>query len=100
MRVHTANATGNAQLDAGLAREPQRLAMESRGHRRRHRAARGLFAVIDRLFRVQVAEDAVPTAPFFTRPSTEQPYYDIIEPGVAGALLCALSAGGVGGVHL
>ena len=33
--------------------------------------------VNDRLFRVHAAEDATPTAPFFTRPNTEQPYYDI-----------------------
>jgi len=79
VRVHTANATGNAQLtrvwieshsgspwkaeDTGGAIAPQ-----------------GPIPVIDRLFRVQVAEDAVPTAPFFTRPSTEQPYYDISNP--------------------
>ncbi len=31
----------------------------------------------DPIFNVQVAENAAPTAPFFTRPSTEQPYYDI-----------------------
>jgi LmbE family N-acetylglucosaminyl deacetylase len=32
--------------------------------------------VNDQLFRVTAAADAKPTAPFFTRPSTEQPYYD------------------------
>jgi LmbE family N-acetylglucosaminyl deacetylase len=31
----------------------------------------------NRSFRVHVPEDAKPTEPFFTRPSTEQPYYDI-----------------------
>ncbi len=31
----------------------------------------------DPIFNVQVAENAAPTAPFFTRPSIEQPYYDI-----------------------
>ena len=33
--------------------------------------------VADRTFRVHVPEDAAPTAPYFTRPNTEQPYYDI-----------------------
>jgi LmbE family N-acetylglucosaminyl deacetylase len=33
--------------------------------------------VSDRVLRVQVPEDTAPTAPFFTRPSIEQPYYDI-----------------------
>jgi LmbE family N-acetylglucosaminyl deacetylase len=30
----------------------------------------------DTLFRVTAADDAKPTAPFFTRPTIEQPYYD------------------------
>jgi hypothetical protein len=34
-------------------------------------------AVIDHVFSVQVSDDAAPTAPFNTRPSIEQPYYDI-----------------------
>jgi hypothetical protein len=33
--------------------------------------------VTDKLFRVRVSDDAASTAPFFTRPSIEQPYYDI-----------------------
>jgi len=32
--------------------------------------------VLDRWFHVTVPQDAKPTAPFFTRPSIEQPYYD------------------------
>jgi LmbE family N-acetylglucosaminyl deacetylase len=31
----------------------------------------------DRVFHVHVPNDAQPTAPYFTRPTTEQPYYDI-----------------------
>ena len=31
----------------------------------------------DRNFRVHVPADAAPTEPYFTRPTTEQPYYDI-----------------------
>jgi hypothetical protein len=74
VRVHTADAAGKAELvrvwlesqsgspwkteDTGGAIEPRAL-------------------VNDRLFRVHAAEDAAPTAPFFTRPNTEQPYYDI-----------------------
>jgi LmbE family N-acetylglucosaminyl deacetylase len=34
----------------------------------------------DRTFRVQAAEDAEPTQPYFTRPSTGQPYYDVARP--------------------
>ena len=37
-------------------------------------------AVADPIFTVHVADNAAPTAPFFTRPNTEQPYYDISNP--------------------
>jgi LmbE family N-acetylglucosaminyl deacetylase len=40
-------------------------------------AATAAAPVIDRTFRVEVPEDAKPTEPYFTRPNTEQPYYDI-----------------------
>jgi LmbE family N-acetylglucosaminyl deacetylase len=77
VRVHTADATGDARLarvwlesrsgspwmseDIGAAIEPQ-------------------ASVNDSIFSVHVAQDAAPTAPFFTRPSIEQPYYDISNP--------------------
>ena len=34
----------------------------------------------DNIFRVQAAEDAEPTQPYFTRPSIEQPYNDLTHP--------------------
>ncbi len=36
--------------------------------------------VADPVFTVYAAENAAPTAPSFTRPNTEQPYYDIANP--------------------
>lgn len=36
--------------------------------------------VVDRTFHVNVPDDAQPTEPYFTRPNTEQPYYDISNP--------------------
>ena len=36
--------------------------------------------VADPVFTVHVADNAAPTAPSFTRPNTEQPYYDIVNP--------------------
>ena len=36
--------------------------------------------VADPIFSVHVADDAAPTAPYFTRPNIEQPYYDISNP--------------------
>ncbi len=37
-------------------------------------------ATADTIFTVHVPENAEPTAPYFTRPSIEQPYYDISNP--------------------
>jgi len=34
----------------------------------------------DSIFQVRVPEDAQPTQPYFTRPSIEQPYYDLTQP--------------------
>ncbi|HEY2861107.1 MAG TPA: PIG-L family deacetylase [Terracidiphilus sp.] len=38
----------------------------------------------DITFKVRVPEDAQPTAPFYTRPTIEQPYYDIANPAWNG----------------
>lgn len=74
VRVHATQALGAVKLsrvwlesqsgspwkmqDAGGALDPQ-------------------AAVVDRVFDVRASNDAAPTAPFNTRPSIEQPYYDI-----------------------
>jgi LmbE family N-acetylglucosaminyl deacetylase len=34
----------------------------------------------DAIFKLRVPEDAEPTEPYFTRPNTEQPYYDLLHP--------------------
>jgi LmbE family N-acetylglucosaminyl deacetylase len=39
----------------------------------------------ENIFEVTVPRDAAPTAPYFTRPSTAQPYYDVSNPALAGA---------------
>jgi LmbE family N-acetylglucosaminyl deacetylase len=36
--------------------------------------------VADRTFHISIPDDAQPTKPYFTRPNTEQPYYDISNP--------------------
>ncbi|WP_058189017.1 PIG-L family deacetylase [Terracidiphilus gabretensis] len=41
----------------------------------------------DTLFRVKASANAQPTAPYFTRPTTEQPYYDISNPAWRGRSL-------------
>ncbi|HEV2487844.1 MAG TPA: PIG-L family deacetylase [Terracidiphilus sp.] len=74
VRVHATQAAGEAQL--------ARVWLESQsGSPWKAEDTGGAIdpaaPVNDRLFRVKAAEDAAPTAPFFTRPSIEQPYYDI-----------------------
>lgn len=74
VRVRTANATGAAALT--------RVWLTSQsGSPWKAEDTDGPIAasapVNDHLFQVQVPEDAAPTAPFFTRPSIEQPYYNI-----------------------
>jgi hypothetical protein len=77
VRVHSAQAGGEARLT--------RVWLESHdGSPWKIDAAGGdleasAAPVVDRAFRVQVAQDAAPTEPFFTRPNTEQPYYDTAE---------------------
>jgi LmbE family N-acetylglucosaminyl deacetylase len=43
-------------------------------------SAQGSDAATNALFHLHVPDDAQPTAPYFTRPTTEQPYYDIANP--------------------
>ena len=74
VRVHAAQASGEARLArvwlSSQSGSPWKA--EDPGG-----AIDPAAPVNDRLFRVKAAEDAAPTAPFFTRPSIEQPYYDI-----------------------
>ena len=74
VRVHTADATGEAQLASVWLQSQSGSPWKSEGT---GSAIEPSAPVNDRLFRVQVSQDAQPTAPFFTRPSIEQPYYDI-----------------------
>jgi LmbE family N-acetylglucosaminyl deacetylase len=73
VRVHTARATTGTQLSRiwleSYSGDPWKIESSDAGQT--------AAPVIDRIFRVQVAKDAEPTQPYFTRPSTEQPYYDI-----------------------
>ncbi len=74
VRVHTANATDGARLARVW------LESQSGSQWKTDDMGSGLkpeAPVNDDLFHVHVADDAKPTAPFFTRPSVEQPYYDI-----------------------
>jgi hypothetical protein len=77
VRVHTAQATDETQLS--------RVWLESRsGDPWKSDNTTGAIEPVaptaDAIFRVQVPENAEPTQPYFTRPSTRQPYYDLTHP--------------------
>jgi len=40
----------------------------------------GSATTSDSIFKMRVPENAEPTEPYFTRPNTEQPYYDLLHP--------------------
>ncbi len=74
VRVHASQAASDALL--------AKVWLESRSgdawkYERVGVAPDASATVTDSIFNVQVAANAEPTRPFFTRPSIEQPYYDI-----------------------
>ena len=75
VRVHTAQAADEVKLN--------KVWLESNsGDRWKAEDATGAGstgAVAEHLFKVHAAENAEPTQPYFTRPSTGQPYYDIVK---------------------
>jgi len=78
VRVHAAQATAETRLD--------RVWLESAsGDRWKTEDSAGAIdpsaPVADPIFRLRAAENAEPTQPYFTRPSIEQPYYDVSRPG-------------------
>ena len=77
VRVHTTQAN----LEPGLSR----VWLDSRGGApwKSEQASDPIDSAApaaDTIFRVRVPEDAQPTQPYFTRPSIEQPYYDLTQP--------------------
>lgn len=74
VRIHTAKSATDAQLarvwlesSTGDAWKNERIGS----------APDAGAAATDSTFKVQVAANAEPTAPYFSRPSIEQPYYDV-----------------------
>lgn len=82
VRVHTAQGLGHTRL--------LRVWLESRDGSRWGGSnsggaideAAGNAPTDDRTFTLAVSDDAQPTAPYFTRPSIEQPYYDVSDPAL------------------
>ncbi len=79
VRVHTAQEAGHTRL--------LRVWLESRDGSRWGGSnsggsideTAGTAPTDDRTFTLTVPDDAQPTAPYFTRPTTEQPYYDVAD---------------------
>jgi LmbE family N-acetylglucosaminyl deacetylase len=82
VRVHTAQGVGHTRL--------LRVWLESRDGSRWSGSnsggaideAAGTAPTSDRNFSVTVSDNALPTAPYFTRPTIEQPYYDVADPAL------------------
>jgi LmbE family N-acetylglucosaminyl deacetylase len=91
VKVHTTQATGETKLTrvwleshSGDAWKSEKQ-NEKQGNRPDEKMPAGATsdstsASEDALFSVQVAANAEPTEPYFTRPSIEQPYYDLLKP--------------------
>ncbi len=77
VRIHTAQASGETRLSRVWLQSRSGDPWESEDTAAKSDAA---APVNDHIFSVQVAENAQPTEPYFTRPSIEQPYYDISNP--------------------
>ena len=81
VRVHLAKALADVRLSRVWleSADGSPWKVESAGGEIDSEAA--AVPVNDRTFHVHVPEDAQPTAPDFTRPTTEQPYYDVANEG-------------------
>ena len=78
VRVHAYSATGDAHfLKTWFETETGESAQNERWTQGEPSPAQATGSVTDSVFHLRVPEDAEPTQPFFTRPTTEQPYYDI-----------------------
>ena len=76
VRIHTTQSGSGAEL--------ARVWLESRTGDPWSAEPDGKTPSSDTLFRVKASASAAPTAPFFTRPSIEQPFYDISNPAWRG----------------
>ena len=77
VRVHAAQATKATRLEKVWLDSPAGAPWQSKLSTG---AIDPAAATADPIFEVQVPDNAEPTSPYFTRPSIEQPYYDISNP--------------------
>jgi len=77
MRIHTAQATTVTRLSKVWLASQSGDAWKSENMTG---AIDSTARVSDPIFRMRAADNAEPTQPYFTRPSIEQPYYDLTHP--------------------
>jgi LmbE family N-acetylglucosaminyl deacetylase len=82
VRVHVAQGMDAAQLSRIWLEDQDGVPWKIEDAQGAISAKVASAPVADRTFRINVPDDAQPTKPFFTRPNTEQPYYDISNPAL------------------
>ena len=82
VRAHVAQAVGQTELNRiwFVSTTGTDWKAEPAGAAATAVSEASIAASLDRTFKVQVADNAQPTAPYFTRPTTEQAIYDISNP--------------------
>jgi LmbE family N-acetylglucosaminyl deacetylase len=83
VRIHTSSATDQAHMLKSWFESQNNESPNSEPHTNETwtqgepAPAQGSSGTTDSLFRLRVPADAQPTMPYFTRPTTEQPFYDV-----------------------
>jgi LmbE family N-acetylglucosaminyl deacetylase len=80
VRVHTGRATTEARLSRVWLESPTWNEWKSENTSSAIDPTDHPALPTDQIFKVQAAPNAEPTQPYFTRPTTEQPYYDLTHP--------------------
>lgn len=80
VRVHVAQGMDAAQLSRVWLEDQDGVPWKIDDTQGAIGAKTAAAPVADRTFHIVLPDDAQPTKPYFTRPNTEQPYYDISNP--------------------
>jgi LmbE family N-acetylglucosaminyl deacetylase len=80
VRVHTARATTDARLSRVWLESATGDEWKSENTSSAIDPTDHPALATDQIFKVQASPNAEPTQPYFTRPTTEQPYYDLPHP--------------------
>jgi LmbE family N-acetylglucosaminyl deacetylase len=76
VRVHASTATAEAHVEKMLFKSETGARSWESGEPN----GKASSTTSDAIFKLRVPENAEPTEPYFTRPTTEQPYYDLKHP--------------------